>query len=257
MVLYTTLDHRPVSGAVVTLYQNGLPVNTSKMGQASNLYGGPIQNPVISEYYSLENSNEGYYGFGYLYPGIYVVRVEKGQYNTSVTVNANISMAVYHGDIHVDIWLEGYHDPAWTRDQLSSNGSIRGIVYDNNGQIVWHPRVTLEQNGQIMNIPHNPMYTYDNGTYVFSHLLPGDYQVISEENGNIFPFKENLNKSSLFNVTVSNGTAHADLTLQYINATPYPTPHLPRPPSPSPAPITLVSIFAFLVTGYFIYIRRK
>ena len=198
-------DHRPVSGAIVTLYKDGRMVNRTD-GEAEYPFGGPDQNPVISDYYSPEGrSSEGSYWFPYLAPGIYEVVVEKGIYNTSVTVDVNISNSYYHGGISGNIWLEGYHSYVWTQDEISIPGSIIGTVFDSNGQTVLDSLITLKQNGQTMSIPHNPRYSYINGTFAYRYLLPGRYQVIAEKDGHI---------SLPVNVSVLNSTSYANLTLQ-------------------------------------------
>lgn len=105
-------DRKPVSGAIVTLYREGQIVNRSNAGATANAYGGPALNPVISAYNHLEDSSsEGSYAFSGLYPGVYEVTVEKCSYNTSTLVDVNDSKAIYHGMIHMDIWIDGYHGP--------------------------------------------------------------------------------------------------------------------------------------------------
>ncbi len=238
-------DRRPVSGAVVKLWQNGQLVHNGY--RSVN-----VSNPVISRYYSPEINDfggvdlGGFYSFSGLYPGIYEITVEKESYNTSVVFDANASNALNHGMISLDIWLDNYHGPVWTQEQLSSKGAITGVVYDTSGQIARKPLITLEQNGQIMNIPYNPRYAYNNGTYVFKYLLPGQYQVVAEVNGN----------SSLpANVTVNNGTVSANLKIQdlYVQPTTEPawiTPVGSVTPHPSPSfgiLTTLTSLILILV----------
>jgi hypothetical protein len=198
-------DRRPVPGAVVTLYQNGQIVNMSAMGATMNIMWASGPNPTISTYYFTEyGTPEGYYSFFNLYPGIYEIVVEKGTHNTSVMVEVNSSKASSHGMISFDVWLDDYHGPVWTQEQLSSPGAITGMIYDMNGTPVRFALVTLMQNGQAMNIPHNPRHSYFNGTYVFKYLLPGDYQVIVEKDSH---------KSVPISVSLQNGTSYTEITM--------------------------------------------
>lgn len=70
-------DRRPVSGAVVKLWQNGQLVH-------NGYRSGNITNPVISGYYNPQVNDFGFvdfggeYSFSGLYPGVYEITVEKG-----------------------------------------------------------------------------------------------------------------------------------------------------------------------------------
>jgi hypothetical protein len=257
-------DRRPVSGAVVTLYRDGKFVNMSSDETAANIYGGPDINPAISSYYSLGDIySGGTYWFPNLSPGIYEVMVEKGQYKTSMMVDVNYSIAQWHHFyITADIRLDDYHGPAWTREQLSSNGAITGTVLDEFERPVPFSLIALTQNGQTVDIPHNPRYAYSNGTYIFTYLLPGQYQVEAETKGHV---------STPVNVTVGNGTSNADITLQdydlakatYLEGlrmtpTPVPTPTsvsiTPHPTFAAGIPVILVSM---AIASAFILNSRK
>ena len=256
-------DRRPVSGAVVTLYRGGKIVNRSADGATANPYGGPDINPVISTYYSLGDIDSGgTYGFSNLYPGIYEVMVEKGQYKTSMMVDVNISNAERHGWIITDIRLDDYHGPAWTQEQLSSTGAITGTVLDSFERTVPFSLITLKQNGQMVDIPHNPRYAYSNGTYIFMYLLPGQYQVEAETKGHV---------STPVNVTVGNGTSYADITLQdydsvlttylevsQMTSTPEPTPaSVSITPRPTPsAGIIAIAVSMALASALILRSRR-
>lgn len=244
-------DRRPVSGAVVTLYLDGQMVNMSAAGAP---WGNPGPNPTISMYYSPEyGTPEGYYSFFNLYPGIYEIVVEKGTHNTSATVDVNSSKASSHGMISFDVWLDDYHGPVWTQEQLSSPGAITGTIYDMNGTPVRFGLVTLMQNDQAMNIPHNPRYSYFNGTYVYRYILPGEYQVIVEKDGH---------KSIPVSVSMQNSTSYADITMydydqdqpsyfgpSSLTTTPGPSPTTATPiPTPSAGmPVVLISIALAMV----------
>lgn len=221
-------DGRPVPGVTVKLWQNGQLV---KKGY------GPGWNPTRSSLYSPDEFNaEGSYAFSGLYPGDYEMTAEKDSHNTSVKVYVNASKAGFDGVVKVNLWLDDYQAPTWTREQLSSTGAIKGIICDKDGKTIPLAVVTLWQNGQKMNIPHNPRYTYTNGTYSFRFLLPGGYQVVAEAEGHV---------SLPVNVSVDSGTAYANVSIQDYSTPSY---SMPAPSIMMPAPTPTIKATPILMS---------
>lgn len=71
---------------------------------------------------------------------------------------------------------------------ITSTYSINGIVHDYQGVPLSNAKVTLMQNGQIVNIPENPQYSSDgrtgsDGAYKFYNIPKGEYTIVAEKDG--------------------------------------------------------------------------
>ncbi len=233
----------PVSGANVTLWKNGLlAVDTSNWITTSEIY-----NPN-------DASNEGSFTFYGVYPGNYTVRAEKDGYVGETL--ANVSNDTIHHTIaeinassdtvNADIILQGYRAPVFDTARNVYGGGISGVAFDQVGTIIPVAEITLMQNGQIVRMPKNPQHTQYNGTYIFDHIAPGQYQLTAEIEGH---------KSSPITVEVNNSTVVANMTVQDYA---YAPPGIPAPtssamstqyPSPSQAvPTPFPGLSAILLT---------
>lgn len=209
-------DGLPVPDAIVTLSQDGSPVINNYTIHENPQASAPYSDQSISDYGSQKlTPDEGSFAFGSIYPGNYTLTAEIDGYKDSVTV-----LLVSNTDaIIVNITLIGYSVPALTPAQMSETGAIAGKTTDLQGIISGVTNVTLWQNGSVVRIPKNPQYSYQNGTYLFEHLAPGEYMLTAEVQGH---------SSFPVTVEVGNSTVTANLMVQgYIEMI---------PPSPTPGP---------------------
>lgn len=153
-------DGKPVSGAVVTLLQNGQvwqPVNYDFQG-CTNPQGTNIAYSNMYGYLT-----EGSFEFGFLYPDQYTLKVEKDGYKSNSTdiLIGNDTMRQTMLDSEpphtiVNITLVGYHVPTLTQEQLSYSGSISGTLRNAIGTAIPATNVSLWQDGRIVNRGDNP-----------------------------------------------------------------------------------------------------
>jgi protocatechuate 3,4-dioxygenase beta subunit len=209
-------DGMPVANAIVTLYEDGNVVHDG---------GAMYDNPQASAPYVdieppgepanlYQPPSEGSYQFIGIYPGNYTLTAEIDGYTGLEMVNINNDYTSL-----VDITLKDYHAPSLSPTQMAYTGGITGNITDLQGILADDTNVTLWQNGQVVRIPMNPQISYRNGTYLFEHLAPGEYQLTSEVQGH---------KGLPVSVNVTNNTVNVNLTIQGY--------YLMLPPSPTPLP---------------------
>lgn len=252
-------DGKPVSRAVVTLWQNGQiwqPLN-----YALNACVNPQEtNIAYSNKYGY--LKEGSFEFGLLYPGEYTLTVEKDGYKDG-SANIHIGNDTMRQTILdpgppatiVNITLSGYYVPTLTPEQLAYNGSIAGTLRSAYGPGVEDVNVSLWQDGRMINRPDNPQSSLQRNfsgksvDYLFEHVAPGRYTVRAEY---IYPLPYNDTVS----VDVGTDAATADIILSHVVPTrPSTAPtQVATPSKPTPA---LPGLVVLLVIGFVIYYKAN
>ena len=205
-------DGNGVTNAVVTLWQNGKPWEFSGKIQYNSGTNNPQSSSIL---------NPGSFTFGEVATGNYTIRAEKDGflgstyfYVSSDTGRKFGEAPLRFSETSVKVLLKGYRVPDFTPIQLSYAGSINGTVYD-----LLHKRasanVSLWQNGQMVKMPKNPQSSSPNGTYIFEHLAPGQYEVRAETGD----ASGNTHNSST-SVMVANATVAADVVIASIGMAP-------------------------------------
>lgn len=250
---------KPVPAATVTLWQSG------QVWKPGKVVFGYHPNPQATGIYDVcqnDNAPEGYYSFGIVDTGDYVLTFEKDGHTSTLNVTVStesvpmMSMEEYRETYMLaNVTLEGYHVPALSPAQLACAGSLSGTVYTKTGTPVLHANVSLWKDGQLVAIPGNPQLSEDdqNGipVYRFEHLAPGTYEVRASK----FYLASEFSNST--NVTVGSGQASGDVhldnlvfsSIQVTTPVPSETAAPSVPSSPMASPIgTSVSIPAPGVT---------
>lgn len=73
--------------------------------------------------------------------------------------------------------------PNPTSSSTPSTFSIKGAVHDYKGAPMPNAKVTLWQDGLVVNMLNNPQYSDNLGTFEFSNVPSGEYKVIAEKDG--------------------------------------------------------------------------
>jgi hypothetical protein len=258
-------DGNPVPGATVTLWQDGQIWNTTNIiwGFCTNPQTTNIYNEVTDGYLT-----EGAFNFGLLYPGDYSLTAEKDGYSGksasfrigNETMRKTILDPMPPATV-MNITLSNYHVPTYTPEQLSYTGAIAGTIREESGGYTELAKVSLWQDGHLVDIPHNPQeelthnFSGRSVDYTFEHLAPGHYTVMAEYS--TMRLVGNTIGNDTISVDVGTDTVMADISSQFFFPHPsWPPDQIDSSVSPSteskPAP-ALPWIAVFLVIGFVAY----
>lgn len=254
-------DGNPVSEATVSLLQDGQLWDPEKYNYPES--GRNPQRTRIAYYNTDDLLREGGFLFGLPLPDNYTLEADKDGYKGSANVHVprellykDTSAQASRG-ITVNITLKGYHQAAFSREQLAYNGAVVGKITNLRGYHTIINNISLLQDDRLVPLPNNPQtalerrYAGQFVNYIFEHVSPGHYTVKVEYN--VFPTTMPPMYNDTVTVDVGTGVVTANLELSHVAAepmipTPKETPILAEKAKPSPgmawwaAPLIMVTI---------------
>ena len=220
-------NRTPVPGANVTLWYN------AQVWQPTNYDLNRCVNPQRTNIaYSNLNGylKEGSFEFGFLYPGKYILTVEKDGFthNSTDILIGNDTMRQTMLDSGppatiVNITLIGYHLPTITPEQQSHTGAITGNLLTASGLYATGVNISLWRDGQLVDRSDNPQSSFKRNysgaeiDYLFEHLAPGNYTVMAE-----YSAGEDYNDTVVVDVDTSPMRADIILSRAYMRPANFP-----------------------------------